>query len=113
MVKNSSSDQVAIVDLNFAGGATDIAFGVQAVRSVAHVLTAAGELNREDLLRSTACTRDGVRLLAAPRELDQLGTTQASAVAALLGDFRSSFRVTVVDTASFIDDVLVSSMRGC
>lgn len=76
MAKKSSSDQVALVDLNLAGGATDIAFGVQAVRSVAHVLTAAG------------------------------------AVAALLGDFRSSFRLTVVDTASFIDDVLVSSLRA-
>ena len=36
---------------------------------------------------------------------------QGSEVTSLLGDFRRAFELTVVDTASYVDDILVAALR--
>lgn len=106
------ADQVGFIDLNLSCGAGDIAFGVEAERTLANVLPAAGELEREDLLRATASTPDGVRFLAPPADLEQSAHVQGSDVAALLTDCRRAFDLTIVDTASYVDDILIAALRG-
>lgn len=112
LARRLGTDSVALLELTTQPGSAEVLLGLSgpADHRLEGLLTAVGELKPDDLRRAAVLTPAGCRLIPGPSELEHAALLQPTSVNDLLKKLRLTFPVTVIDTSSQFDDVLVTAL---
>lgn len=106
------SEQVVLVDLSLqfgdVGTFLKLSGGQRTMRSLASVID---ELQPESLENVLQVSPTSLRVLLAPGKPEEADAFQAREVDLLLDFIRQQYPVTVIDTSSYFDDVLLVALR--
>jgi pilus assembly protein CpaE len=103
---------VAVLDFDFQGGDVATFLAADPACTVADLLRKEGEA--DSLGAALENTGEGVRVLAAPRTVEEAEEVEGMAAAAgrLLGSARSASRYTLVDLGRHLDDAVLEAAEG-
>ncbi len=105
-----TSKKVALVDASLQFGDLAVLLNLQGYRSIADVIGQKGELDAEYLMAILAPHPSGFRSLAAPPAPEAAETIEAEALKSILAALRKEFDYVIVDTWSYLDDIVLAAM---
>jgi pilus assembly protein CpaE len=104
-------DKVALVDLSAQSGDVDLWMNLRDKRSVSDLAAVMQHLTAKEMDAVLIPAQAGLRVLLAPSQPEDAEVLTLDNVAALLTYFKSTMPLTIVDTHSYMDDVLLVTMR--
>jgi pilus assembly protein CpaE len=106
----ATSKKVALVDANLQFGDVDALLNLQGQHTIADAVHRTDELDSDLLNAILAPHPSGIRVLAAPGSPEVSETIAAEDVKKLLSILRREFGFVLLDTSSYLDDIVLAGM---
>lgn len=111
LLGNLYPGKIALIDLNLQFGNVDLFLSLPTDRTIKSLGAVMQELQKESVESVLYSTPYGLKVLLAPTSPEDADNFDGNDIASLLVFFKHTYPLTIVDTASYVNDVLLVALQ--